>query len=117
MSIWSRFTGWLASSEIARRVNLAVARSMIFGTGKSVRVGAPSRGDSDRYDYDRVQVLRDALDAWRQNPLARRIVGLTTEYVVSGGLRIYSEHVSTTLFSRNGGRTISTAWRFVSSVV
>ena len=32
----------------------------------------------DRYDADRESILQDALDAWRLNPLARRIVGLTT---------------------------------------
>lgn len=98
MSIWSRFTGWLASSEIARRVNLAVAALDDFRDRQIGAGGRAIEGDRDRYDYDRVQVLRDALDAWRQNPLARRIVGLTTEYVVSGGLRIYSEHVGTHAF-------------------
>lgn len=42
----------------------------------------------ERWQYDREEVLRQALEAWRVNPLARRIVGLTTQYVVGGGLRV-----------------------------
>jgi hypothetical protein len=45
----------------------------------------------DRLEYDRETVQRQALDAWRVNPLARRIVGLTTQYVVGAGLRIRAE--------------------------
>ena len=35
--------------------------------------------------------LSDALEAWRTNPLARRIVGLTTDYVVGDGITITSD--------------------------
>jgi hypothetical protein len=52
-------------------------------------------GDRDRYDYDREQILEEALLAWRQNPLARRIVELTTQYVVGGGLRWQVDHRGT----------------------
>ena len=46
----------------------------------------------DRWDYDREEMLRLALEAWRVNPLARRIVALTTQYVVGAGLRLSSVH-------------------------
>jgi hypothetical protein len=36
--------------------------------------------------------LTDALEAWRKNPLARRLVGLTTAYVVGDGIRLSSQH-------------------------
>ena len=51
-------------------------------------VGASSLGDlpHDRHSFDRQQVMADCLDAWRFNPLARRIVELTSQYVVGGGL-------------------------------
>jgi len=52
----------------------------------------------DRYSYDRLEVLRDALDAWRVNPLARRIVSLTSQYVVGGGLTIASDNEPTDAF-------------------
>ena len=35
--------------------------------------------------------LRDALEAWRRNPLARRIIALTTAYVVGDGITLTSE--------------------------
>jgi len=49
------------------------------------------RAERERLDYDREEVLRLALEAWRVNPLARRIVGLVTQYVVGGGVEIRSE--------------------------
>ena len=36
------------------------------------------------------RILRQALEAWQSNPLARRIVELTTQYVTGGGLTITS---------------------------
>ena len=33
--------------------------------------------DRDRYTYDRKEILEQSLEAWRTNPLARRIVELT----------------------------------------
>lgn len=54
--------------------------------------------ERDRYDYDREEVLRLALEAWRVNPLARRIVALTTQYVVGAGLRLSSTHAATHAF-------------------
>ena len=43
-------------------------------------------------------MLRDALEAWRTNPLARRIVSLTTQYVIGEGVRIESKHPATGWF-------------------
>ena len=44
----------------------------------------------DRQAYDREEILRQALQAWQVNPLARRIVELTTQYVVGGGVALSS---------------------------
>lgn len=38
------------------------------------------------------QQFADTLEAWRKNPLARRIVGLTTAYVVSEGIMLASDY-------------------------
>src|SRR5512143_2396300 len=38
----------------------------------------------DRYNYDRDQVLEQALLAWRLNPLARRIIDLQDQYILDG---------------------------------
>jgi hypothetical protein len=54
-----------------------------------------NRYPQDRYDYDREEVLRDALEAWRVNPIARRIVALTTQYVVGRGIGVESDHEPT----------------------
>jgi hypothetical protein len=56
-------------------------------------IGARSASQSkrDRFTYDREEVLQQALDAWRFNPLARRIIELTSQYVVGGGISITSK--------------------------
>ncbi len=47
-----------------------------------------SQSDRDRFSYDREEIQDQALEAWRVNPLARRIVELTTQYIVGGGLSL-----------------------------
>lgn len=81
------------SAEITRRVNLAV-RALDDIHDRSNSDPAPR----DRREYDRMQVLRDALSAWRSNALARRIVELTSQYVVGGGLGIHSDDAATHLY-------------------
>jgi len=45
------------------------------------------------YDPSRIQELyQDALTAWRKNPIAFRIVGITTDYVVGDQFEISSSH-------------------------
>jgi len=44
--------------------------------------------ERDRLDYDRQSVLEQCLDAWRDSPLARRIVELTSQYVIGPGFDI-----------------------------
>lgn len=46
---------------------------------------------TDRPWWERRDDLADVLDAWRTNPLARRIVALTTDYVVGDGIRVRSQ--------------------------
>ena len=55
----------------------------------------------DRYDYDRADVLQDSLDAWRLNPLARRIVELTSQYVVGQGITVNCKNEHTMSFIRS----------------
>ncbi|MCJ7557631.1 MAG: hypothetical protein MUP90_12065, partial [Gammaproteobacteria bacterium] len=52
----------------------------------------------DRVAWDRDTVLEECLDAWRFNPLARRIVELTSQYVVGGGLSRRCAHEGTAQF-------------------
>ena len=59
-------------------------------------LGEPQR--RDRAEHDRMQTLNGALEAWRTNPLARRIVELTSQYVVGGGVEVNCSHEPTRLF-------------------
>jgi hypothetical protein len=52
----------------------------------------------DRHTGDREDVLRQSLQAWQTNPLARRVVELTSQYVVGGGLRLECDHPATMAF-------------------
>lgn len=54
----------------------------------SLLVGARGLNDlpQDRAAYERAEIQQECLDAWRFNPLARRIVALTSEYVVGTGM-------------------------------
>jgi hypothetical protein len=52
----------------------------------------------EREPYDREKLLRDGLQAWRVNPLARRLVGLTSQYVVGGGIACSCAHPATAAF-------------------
>jgi hypothetical protein len=72
------------SGEIKRQVRAAL--SVIENDLTFVRSGSTSTRDRDRYPYDRLEIMQQALEAWRVNPLARRIIELTSQYVVGGGL-------------------------------
>ena len=69
-------------------------------TENTLLVGAWQAGDSprDRLTYDRQDVLADCMDAWRFNPLARRITELTTTYVTGGGFVVSCPHAGTQAF-------------------
>ena len=56
--------------------------------------------ERERESYDREEVLEQALRAWQVNPLGRRVVELTTQYVVGGGMRPRSPHPGTQAFLR-----------------
>jgi hypothetical protein len=82
--------------EIERRATLRMAalddlRDRPFGRDANPR---------DRRTWDRRETLELALEAWRVNPLARRIVELTSQYVVGGGLAFECEHPYTQHFLR-----------------
>ncbi|HEY3345592.1 MAG TPA: hypothetical protein VGJ97_11730 [Anaerolineaceae bacterium] len=87
MSSWiTRTLRGLFQDEIDQRVKFILTGA----DGFYDRGGGPD--NRDRFDYDREEILRQALEAWRVNPLARRIVELTTQYVLGAGLTIESKH-------------------------
>lgn len=82
--------------ELRRRVALAVA-AVDDGHDRALN-GAQS--NRDRWNADREELLRGALEAWRVNPLARRIVALTSQYVVGGGVSLSCADADTQDFLR-----------------
>jgi hypothetical protein len=89
-----RFFGRFIESEVNRQVDLAVK---VLDDSRD-RLYSSSTYPRDRHDYDRDEILADTLTAWRVNPLARRIVGMMTQYVVGGGIGVESNHERTNKF-------------------
>jgi hypothetical protein len=56
-------------------------------TENTITIGAASWDNNfrDRLNYDRQNILTQAITAWRSNPIARRIIELTTEFSVGTG--------------------------------
>jgi hypothetical protein len=97
-SFYSRMVERVFGSEISKRVtaaSLSAIKALDDVRDRSMTANTYPR---DRHDYDRDEVLRDALEAWRVNPLARRIVELTSQYVVGGGIAVGSKHNRTHKF-------------------
>jgi hypothetical protein len=94
MSVVDKFIDHLFSPTIERKVRAQLA---MVETDATFSIGARSLSDSerDRYTADRKELLAQSLDAWRLNPLARRIVELTSEYVVGGGISLTCRHDQT----------------------
>lgn len=95
-SIWSKTVGRLFGAEIRRQVRAGLAEE----TDATFLLGASSTGGSerDRLTSNRQEVLEQALEAWRVNPLARRLVELTTQYVIGSGISIQCKHEPTARF-------------------
>lgn len=95
-SIWSKTVGRLFGAEIRRQVRAGLAEE----TDATFLLGASSAGGSerDRLTSNRQEVLEQALEAWRVNPLARRLVELTTQYVIGSGISIQCKHEPTARF-------------------
>ena len=75
-------------------------KAAILASVRAVPVGRPGDAVDDRLFGDRrglqrsrqeaLRELQDAREAWRVNPMARRIVGLVTSYVIGYGLKLSS---------------------------
>src|SRR5690349_6785224 len=91
----ARLTEHFIGVEVTRRVKLAVAA---LDDVRDAIISGQSQLERDRFTADREETLRDALLAWRTNPLAKRIVSLTTQYVIGEGIRVESKHEATNKF-------------------
>ena len=49
-------------------------------------VGTVPQSFRDRPQYNLQETIEDSLTAWRENPIARRIVSITTQYVIGKGI-------------------------------
>jgi hypothetical protein len=86
MGIVKRAIERLAGRTIAEQVALAVRQNDASWAFFLDRAAGPS----DLAFSERQEQLADALEAWRVNALARRIVALTTDYVVGAGVTVGS---------------------------
>ncbi len=82
-----RRSSWQVRAAFSETENEFLAGARHFGETNRDRLGA-----------DREEILALALEAWRVNPLARRVVGLTSQYVVGGGIQIDCDHIQTARF-------------------
>ncbi|NOZ27774.1 MAG: hypothetical protein GXP39_06945 [Chloroflexi bacterium] len=82
MNVWQRFVAWLAKVSA-----VPVSRD------DDGLVPAFSAGNDLDKDWGKLsKEFSDALEAWRSNPLARRIIGLITSYVVADGITLSSDY-------------------------
>ncbi|MDP2954223.1 MAG: hypothetical protein Q8O76_13020, partial [Chloroflexota bacterium] len=87
MDFRERLAGFLFGDVIVQQVQAAVK----VVDDKWWRQVSGVAGPQDRPWYELVDEFADALEAWRTNPLAFRIVGLSTDYVVGNGITVSSE--------------------------
>ena len=90
----------LFAGEIRRQANLQVRAGLAAESDATFLLGAHAGSDSplERPLGERSNLLEQALEAWRVNPLARRLVELTTQYTVGGGISIQCRHTPTARF-------------------
>ncbi len=86
MALIERIVERVAGRYIADRVAMAVKANDATWSFLVDRASGPS----DLSYGERQEQLADALEAWRVNALARRIVSLTTDYVVGSGISVES---------------------------
>ncbi|MEN4013760.1 MAG: hypothetical protein ROW48_17115 [Bellilinea sp.] len=61
-------------------------------------VRAAGSPPAERSFAERREIQQQALEAWRVNPLARRLVELTSQYVAGGGITFACDHPATARF-------------------
>ncbi|MEW6505667.1 MAG: hypothetical protein AB1457_17045 [Chloroflexota bacterium] len=95
-TFWQGLRRRLLADEVRRQVRAALQTETdnTFTLGAHAAAAPPH----ERPFAERREALQQALEAWRVNPLARRIVELTTQYVVGGGISFSCDHPATSRF-------------------
>lgn len=99
-SLRERFQNFFQGTENIKEAPDSRTSLSLIEADNTFLIGTQTFGSlpRDRDAYDRQAVLQDSLEAWRFNPLARRIVELTTQYATGGGLRAACTHPATQSF-------------------
>lgn len=97
-NLFYRIVRPLFQDEINRQVRDQFATYIENDTNFYLSGSSESR---DRSNPDRKTILADSFLAWQTNPLCRRIVSLTTQYVVGGGINYTCKHKKTLDFMRD----------------
>jgi hypothetical protein len=104
--MFNRFLMWLGASHASQKTNakntLSQVRAQVDdAAGYSGAGWASISGRAQDYDASKVSELyQDSLDAWRKNPIAWRIIQITSDYVIGDGLLIDSPYQSLQRFIR-----------------
>jgi hypothetical protein len=87
----ARGVAWF-KAEITRWLGSHASVSLVpVGRDNDGLVLRPAGTQIDKPWHELFQEFEDAREAWRRNPLARRLVGLVTSYTVGNGITLHSE--------------------------
>lgn len=87
----ARGVAWF-KAEITRWLGRHASVSLVpVGRDNDGLVLRPAGTQIDKPWHELFQEFEDAREAWRRNPLARRLVGLVTSYTVGNGITLHSE--------------------------
>jgi hypothetical protein len=87
MNPLQRFALWLSNA-----VNLAAVTNVPVGRKNDGLVRSPQLGTLDKPWWQLFREFEDSREAWAKNPMARRLVGLITAYVVGPGITLTSTY-------------------------
>jgi hypothetical protein len=89
-----RFSDWISGRSLVRTALGSVTSQVDDSPGWTSYTSRP-------HDYDPGTVLEhynDALEAWRKNPIAWRIIAITSDYLVGDGIQVTSPNASLNRF-------------------
>jgi hypothetical protein len=89
VSAVARLRAWLGRLAVVAVVPPGKAHD---GFDRGPYAGGAAGGVADKSWGELHQEMYDAREAWRQHPLARRLVGMVTAYVVGNGITLRSEY-------------------------